>query len=201
MRYNIAISGVGGLGILTLGRLFSRAAVSAGKNAIMSEIHGLAQRYGAVVVHVRISDGEILAPMIPSGRADLLVSLEPVEALRAAHVVGNKTIVILNSNIIHPPTVAIGLEDYPDVRGLIEYLEKRCDRVFVCNALEVVRKYGDPRLQNTVLFGMASKLMNSFIPEECFLGAIEQEFGRKKKVFDLNLKAFREGQKLMSDDY
>ena len=142
MRFNIAISGVGGLGILTLGRLFSRAAILGNKYPIMSEIHGLAQRYGAVFVHIRISDGEVLAPTIPRGGADLLVALEPVEAIRACDVLGEKTVVILNSNIIHPPTVAIGIEDYPPINDLLEYLNKSTTKVYVCNALSIAEKYG-----------------------------------------------------------
>ena len=197
MRYNIAISGVGGLGILTLGRLFSRAAMIVGKQAIMSEIHGLAQRYGAVFVHVRISDGEILAPTIPSGEADLLVALEPIESLRVWDVIGKRTKVILNANIIKPPTVAIGIEKYPDFNGILESLRKRASEVLVYNALEVAKKYGDPRVQNTVLLGVASKIIDINIPEDAFIEAIRQEFSRKKKILDANIRAFKEGRALV----
>ncbi len=199
MRYNIAISGVGGLGILTLGRLFSRAAMLVGKKAIMSEIHGLAQRYGAVFVHVRISDGEILAPTIPNGEADLLVALEPIESLRVWGVIGKRTKVILNANIIKPPTVAIGIEAYPDLDGIIDSLRERAGMVLVFDALKVAEKYGDPRIQNTVLLGVASKIMDVDIPESAFIEAIRQEFSRKKKVLDMNIKAFKEGRSLVKE--
>jgi len=197
MRYNIAISGVGGLGILTLGRLFSKAAMLVGKQAIMSEIHGLAQRYGAVFVHVRISDGEILAPTIPTGEADLLVALEPIESLRVSNVIGKKTKVILNANIIKPPTVAIGLEKYPSLDDIIENLKRRASKVLVFNALEVAEKYGDPRVQNTVLLGVASKIIDIGIPEDAFIEAIRQEFSRKRNILDANIQAFKEGRALI----
>jgi len=198
MRYNIAVSGVGGLGILTLGRLFCRAAIFAGKNAIMSEVHGLAQRYGAVFVHVRISDGELLAPTIPQGRADLLVALEPVEGLRITNVVGPRTTVIMNANMIPPPTVSIGVEKYPSLDSIVDGLSAKARKVYVYNALSIAEKYGDPRLQNTVLLGMASELPEMPIPSGAFVEALKQEFGRRPKVLEMNLRAFEEGKKIMS---
>jgi len=113
LRYSVAISGVGGLGILTLGRLISLAAIHENKIAIMSEIHGLSQRYGSVFVHIRISDGEILAPTIPTRGADLLIGLEPIEGLRVLDVIGPDTTIVLNTNMIPPPTITLGLSEYP----------------------------------------------------------------------------------------
>ncbi len=199
MRYNIAISGVGGLGILTLGRIFSRAAMLMGKRVIMSEIHGLAQRYGAVFVHVRMSDGEDLAPTIPRGKAHLLVALEPVEGLRVADVLGGNTIAIINTNVIYPPTVAIGLEDYPNVDDILSELRSIVKNVYAFNALEIAKKYGDPRVQNTVLLGMASKIPGMPLSNDAFINAIEKEFAKKPKVLEINLKAFEEGQKIMEN--
>lgn len=197
MRYNIAISGVGGLGILTLGRIFSRAAMFMGKKVIMSEIHGLAQRYGAVFVHVRLSDGEDLAPTIPRGGAHLSVALEPVESLRVVDVLGENTVVVMNTNVIYPPTVAIGLEKYPDVDTIIAELENIVKKVYAFNVLEIAKKYGDPRVQNTVLLGMASKIPDVPLSKDAFIYALKQEFSKKPRVLEINIKAFEEGRKIM----
>lgn len=196
MRYNIAISGVGGLGILTLGRIISKGALSEGKLAIMSEIHGLSQRYGSVFVHLRISDGEVLAPTIPSHQADLLIGLEPIETLRVREVIGEKTFVIMNANEIPPPTTAIGIEEYPAISNIIDSIKQYTQKIIVYNALEKAEKLGDPRFQNTILLGIASSIPKFPISAEKLKLAILEEFKRKKSVAERNIKAFELGVKI-----
>ena len=196
MRYSVAISGVGGLGILTLGRLISLAAIHENKIAIMSEIHGLSQRYGSVFVHIRISDGEILAPTIPTRGADLLIGLEPIEGLRVLDVIGPDTTIVLNTNMIPPPTITLGLSEYPPLDEVLKTLRKISKQLITYNALDLAEKLGEPRLQNTILLGIVSELPDIPISSDAFIEAIKQIFSRRQRVLDLNLKAFEEGRKI-----
>lgn len=196
LRYSIAISGVGGLGILTLGRIISLAAIHDGKMTYMSEIHGLSQRYGSVFVHVRISDGEILAPTIPSKGADLLIGLEPIESLRVIEVMGPNTIVVLNTNIIPPPTITLGISKYPPLEHIIRTIRQNSKKLIAYNALELAKKLGEPRLQNTILLGIVSELPDIPISTHSFRKAIENVFSHREKILKLNLEAFEKGRQI-----
>ena len=96
MKINLIISGVGGQGVITLGMLISQTAISQGENVIMSEIHGLAQRGGSVSVDVRI--GDFRAPIIPTGDADLVIGMEPLEGERVLDRAGKGTRVIVSTH-------------------------------------------------------------------------------------------------------
>ena len=196
MRYNIAISGVGGLGILTLGRIISKAALRIGKLAIMSEIHGLSQRYGSVFVHLRISDGEVLAPTIPPNEANLLIGLEPIETLRVSDVIGSHTIVIMNTNAIPPPTTTMGLDTYPLIEDIIKAIKQLTNKLITFNALEPAEKLGDPRFQNTILLGIATQTPGFPIPPDAIKSAIHEEFKKKKKIAERNIEAYEFGLKI-----
>ncbi|MEM2656534.1 MAG: indolepyruvate oxidoreductase subunit beta [Candidatus Korarchaeota archaeon] len=193
MIYNIVISGVGGLGILTLGRILCQAALLSNKNAYMSEIHGLSQRYGSVVVDVRISDSKLLAPVVSPGEAHLLIGLEPIECLRVINFSGPNTDIILNTSAIPPPTVTLGVAKYPPLGEIIETLRKVSKRILACDILEEARKLGDPRLQNTIILGIAANIPEIPITSNSLEEAIKLAFSRDKRVQELNLKAFQRG--------
>lgn len=97
-RFNLILSGVGGQGLITLGRLIGRACILAGRNVTIAEVHGMSQRGGSVVVHVRIGEGE--SPIIPSGAAHHIIAMEILEAGRTARYANKDTVMVVNDLIL-----------------------------------------------------------------------------------------------------
>jgi len=197
-EYNILVAGVGGLGILTATSIIAEAALIEGKKAIMSEIHGLSQRYGRVIATLRI--GNVHSPLIKHGDADLIIGLEPIEALRNILMLKKNGYLILNLNPIPPPSSTAGLEEYPPLDTVIEALKKVTTNLIEINALEKANELGAPILQNTILVGAAFKIPGFPLSVESGRKAIRQIFsGRDPKIIDLNLKAFDEGTRIMEN--
>ena len=194
-EYNIIISGVGGLGILTTARIISETALIEGKKVLMSEIHGLAQRYGMVVTYVRIGS-DVESPLIKKGAGDLLIGLELVETLRHVEMLKDDGFIIVNLNAIPPPIVALGLDKYPDTNDVLKALSRKTRKILKVNALELAEKMGNPLLQNTILLGIAFSIPEfPLSPENC-LKAIKRVFAGKGRVIELNKRAFEEGRKI-----
>ncbi len=195
MKYDVFISGVGGMGILTAANIISKAAMNQGFKVLMSEVHGLSQRYGMVYTTVRI--GDVHSPLIKEGDADVLLGLEPVETLRYSYMVNKENgYVIMNLNPVPPPTVSAGLTDYPDVERVLETIKGIARRVIAFNALDIAKKLGSPLLQNTILLGVMFSLKDFPINWENGEWAIKDVFRGKDKVIDMNIKAFKEGAKI-----
>lgn len=195
-EYNILVAGVGGLGILTATSIIAEAALIEGKKAIMSEIHGLSQRYGRVIATLRI--GNVYSPLIKRGEADLIIGLEPVEALRNILMLRKNGYLILNLNPIPPPSSTAGLEEYPSLDSVIEALKKATPNLIEIDALKKASEIGNPILQNTILVGAAFKIRGFPLSVESGREAIRQIFKSKdQKIINLNLKAFDEGVKIM----
>lgn len=195
LKYDVFISGVGGMGILTAANIISKAAMNQGFKVLMSEVHGLSQRYGMVYTTVRI--GDVHSPLIKEGDADVLLGLEPVETLRYSYMVNKENgYVIMNLNPVPPPTVSAGLTDYPDVERVLETIKGIARRVIAFNALDIAKKLGSPLLQNTILLGVMFSLKDFPINWENGEWAIKDVFRGKDKVIDMNIKAFKEGAKI-----
>ena len=103
--YNILLVGVGGQGVLTIFKILGNAAQLQGLQVNGAETHGMSQRGGSVYVHLRINDGPVFSPLIMEGEADLLVSLEPIEALRFAHYVKKNGTIVTSTNPVDPPNL------------------------------------------------------------------------------------------------
>lgn len=188
MQHNIIITGVGGQGVVTLGLLLSSTAISCGERAIMSEIHGLAQRGGSVSVDVRI--GNYHAPIIPDGMADLIVALEPLEALRAISRAGPLTAVVMGEESLPPVSLGIHRKEYPDVDEISRIISERY-RFYRIDALKIAREAGDPRAVNTTIAGYIVGLGLVSMPAPKFLEEIERSFSQK--YININKKAFELG--------
>ncbi len=197
MQHNIIITGVGGQGVVTLGLIISSAAISFGERAIMSEIHGLAQRGGSVSVDVRI--GNYRAPIVPDGKADLIISLEPLEALRAISRAGPSTVVVMGEERLPPVYLGIHRQSYPDLNEIIGVISHKL-RLYHLDAMRLAREAGDTRTVNTVMVGYIVGLGLISIPQQIFHREIEKTFA--KKYADMNMKAFALGlqtaQKIMA---
>jgi indolepyruvate ferredoxin oxidoreductase beta subunit len=123
IKKKIHITGVGGQGTLMSTALIGQAALIAGVNANLSEIHGMAQRGG--IVESAVTLGELKDPMVSEGEADILLGFEPAETLRSAGQCSDETVVITNTTPLEPFTVSTGKEEYPDVGPALDKLEKR----------------------------------------------------------------------------
>ncbi|MBN2229925.1 MAG: indolepyruvate oxidoreductase subunit beta [Candidatus Thorarchaeota archaeon] len=148
---NIAISGVGGQGVLTLAELLAKAALKEGLNVRVGEIHGMAQRGGHVVCTVRIGDAH--GPVIDTGTADLLVGFEPVETLREIHLVKRGGYVLMSSHIQFPVAVSMGKAKYPSNDEILDTIKTFTNKIIEFDAMEVARNSGSSRALNMVMFG------------------------------------------------
>ncbi|MEM0202870.1 MAG: indolepyruvate oxidoreductase subunit beta [Archaeoglobaceae archaeon] len=187
MKLNILIVGVGGQGALTTAHLIARSAMKAGLNVITAETHGMAQRGGSVEVHVRL--GEVFSPLIPDGSADIVLALEPVEALRYARFIGKNTVVILNNRKIVPPSVTAGLGKYPELEEIVEKLRKVAKKVFVVPATDLAMKVGEVVVTNVVIVGILLSLMK--MPFK--LEHAEEAIKEMMRDSEINLRALRIG--------
>ena len=188
MKTNIILSGVGGQGILTIAAVLDTAALSENLHIKQSEVHGMSQRGGAVQSHVRISDKEIFSDLIPEGKADLILSVEPMELLRYMPFLNQKGWLITDSN----PFVNTG--NYPEIKGIYEQIKKHPFHVII-NATDVAKKIGNSKVANMVLLGAASSIIP--LSEESLLSAIKKLFQHKsEKIISLNIEAFLEGKKI-----
>ena len=186
MKKNIILSGVGGQGILTIAVLLVQTAVKEGLNFKQSEVHGMAQRGGAVESHVRLSVGPIYSDIIAKGTADLIISVEPLEALRHAVFLAPGGIIITN---IAPHK---NIPDYPATEEIFARLRATGKKVVCVDAAAVAAEAGNPRTQNIVMAGAAAAC--SGMKPESFRAAIGDMFAAKgDPVVEVNLKAFELG--------
>lgn len=189
-KTSIVLTGVGGQGVITASNLLGKAAVKAKIGVFVSEIHGMAQRGGAVVCTVRM--GDVSSPLLPSGTADVLLSMEPVEALRNICYVNKKTKIITDVNPIIPFTVAVGGEQYPKVEDIFKELSKYAE-LHTVDALKIAKEGGAIITKNTVMLGaLAASGVLPFKPE-ILLETILEDVPEKYK--DVNKKAFEGGMK------
>lgn len=187
MELNILIVGVGGQGALTTAHLIARSAMKAGLNVLVAETHGMAQRGGSVEVHVRI--GDVYSPLIPDCGADIVLALEPVEALRYAKYLNERSKIILNSRKMIPPSVTVGLARYPSIEEILENLRKITNEIYVVNASEIAEKVGDVVTANVVIVGMMLSLLNLPFRVEHVEEVIKETMGRVEE----NLRALKMG--------
>ncbi len=191
MKLNIIVVGVGGQGALTTAAIIARAAMKAGLNVITAETHGMAQRGGSVDVHVRI--GDVKAPTIPIGSADVMIALEPSESLRYSKFLNENSVVILNDKPIIPPTVSVGVSGYPSLEEILENLRKITQRIYVVNASDIAEEIGSTRVTNVVVIGILLKLLNLPFKYEHVEEALRDLMSGD--ILELNLKALKAGFK------
>lgn len=187
-KISIVLTGVGGQGVITAANILGTAAVKANVHVYVSEIHGMAQRGGAVVCTVRM--GDVSSPLLPSGTADVLVSTEPVEALRNLCYVNKKTKVITDITPVIPFTVAVGGEQYPKLDNIYKEIRSHA-QLFKVDATGIARKAGAIITKNSVMLGaLAASNVLPFSPE-VLLETILEDIPEKYK--EINKKAFQGG--------
>ena len=187
MKFDIMLAGVGGQGVLSLAALIGRAAVAEGLQVKQSEVHGMAQRGGAVLSHLRLSDRAIASDLIPLGTADMILSMEPLESLRyLAYLSPTATVVTAADPLVNIP-------DYPPKEEILARL-KRLPHALVIEAERLAREAGEVLSRNTVMVGAAAHLLP--LQRESFDGAIRQTFAAKgERALEVNFAAFEAGWK------
>ncbi len=186
MKINIQIVGVGGQGILTASKIIANAAIAEGLNIVMSEVHGMAQRGGVVESSVRI--GDVHSPIIGDGKADVILSFEPVEAYRALDKANGETKIVTNISPVVPFTVTIGQGKYPEVDVLIENMKKVTPHVYTFDAFSLAREAGTEKAANVVMLGALSALNILPISAEKMKEMVK--FTVPEKFRDANMRAF-----------
>lgn len=152
--FNIVIAGVGGQGVLMASKVLAESALASGMDVKQNEVHGMAQRGGSVISFVRIGD-EVYSPVVMPGTADILISFEPLEALRYVHYLKPGGMLVYNRVTINPSTVASGLAVYPpDVE---EQIGRLCPNAHGIEALSIAREAGNAKAVNMVMVGSVMK--------------------------------------------
>lgn len=185
---NVLMTGVGGQGVLLASETLALAGMMDGLQVKQSEVHGVAQRGGSVVSHVRLGP-QVHSPLIRCGTADALYAAERLEALRYAHYLKPGGLVVMDDRAIKP----IQLPDEPErpyPEGVPEFLRKKGYEVLVVPALDVAMAVGDKRCANVVLLGALSKRLP--LSDDVWQSALRQRF--PDKMIGLNLAAFARGQ-------
>ncbi|MEM1573223.1 MAG: indolepyruvate oxidoreductase subunit beta [Candidatus Methanomethylicaceae archaeon] len=157
MELNIIIAGVGGQGNVKAAHILGLAAMKAGYNVNVSDVYGIAQRGGAVLSHVRI--GNVHGPLVEEHKADVILGLEPMEALRAtAKYLKIGGIVVLNTRPIYPIEVTTGKMNYPDVNEMIKIMKEIASKVIALDAMKIVEEEGLPMALNIAMLGVLASL-------------------------------------------
>lgn len=186
MKRDIILSGVGGQGILSIATIIGDAATRAGLNLKQAEVHGMSQRGGEVESGLRLSDGEIYSDLVPLGSADIILSMEPMEALRYLPFLHEGGFIVTST------TPFRNIEPYPEeaVRAAFDSRE----RVIALDLDAITRANAIPQSANVVLLGAAAGVIGILSPEQ-IEQSIRNIFAAKgEKVVEMNLKAFEIGR-------
>ena len=183
MKKDIILAGVGGQGILTIATIIGDAAAVAGLNLKQAEVHGMSQRGGDVQSNLRLSTEPIYSDLIRQGAADLIISMEPMEALRYLPYLNREGVVVTSS---HPFK---NIPNYPDEEALMTELNA-LPHTAILPIEEVARENEVPKSANVVLLGMAARHIEILSPEQ-LRQSIKRVFASKgEAVVEMNCKAF-----------
>ncbi|MGE5341345.1 MAG: indolepyruvate oxidoreductase subunit beta [Candidatus Omnitrophota bacterium] len=186
MKCDIVLAGVGGQGILSIATVIGYAAVESGLYLKQAEVHGMSQRGGAVLSHLRISSKEIFSDLVPEGRGDMIISAEPMESLRYIPFLSPGGWLVTNSNPF------INIPNYPPLESIMTEIQKQPHHLTI-DADGIAKQVGNARAVNMVIAGAASVFID--IPSEKMEAGIRFIFSRKgDAIVQKNLEAFNAGK-------
>lgn len=186
MKFDIVLAGVGGQGVLSLSAIIASGAMKEGLYVKQSEVHGMAQRGGAVLANLRLSDKPVASDLIPKGSAALILSMEPLESLRYLAYLRP------DGALITSTTPVVNIPDYPDLDTLLGKI-RTIPGAMLVDSDKLAKTAGSARASNMVIVGAASHLLP--VKVETMEHYIEDMFKRKgDQVVEANLKAFRAGR-------
>lgn len=185
MKRDIILAGVGGQGILSIAAVIGMAAVESGLHLKQAEVHGMSQRGGAVQSHLRISEKPIASDLIPMGSCDMILSVEPMEALRYLPFLATEGWVVTSSKAFQ------NIPDYPEKEQLFTEIRRIRNHV-ILDASAIAGELGSQKVSNMVMLGAASRMLGLHVKH--LEGALQILFGRKgEDVVQLNIQALRAG--------
>ncbi len=189
MEHNVIITSVGGQGGITLAKVLAQAAIRQRLNVRVGETLGMAQRGGSVQSHVRIGKG-VHSPTIPRGECDVLLSLEPSEAVRVPEYLGPGAIAVVNTTPVYPIPVMLGEAKYPPLTGITSALEKIGCTVYTLDARRLADGAAAPTSLNIVVLGAYAALPGVITPD-----SLKWALGEalSKRFLEANLRAFEAG--------
>ncbi|HMK54830.1 MAG TPA: indolepyruvate oxidoreductase subunit beta [Methanobacteriaceae archaeon] len=187
--YSIYISGVGGQGIIKTSVVIGEAAMNAGHEVVMSEIHGMAQRGGGVSTELKI--GPAHSSIIAEGTADLLISFEPLEALRALPKINKNTYVIMNTAKILPFNIQGSDYPYPPLDDIVGEMKAKSKDVKVLDAVEIANQAGNVLSMNMVMLGVTLTVPGFPLDKERLIESMKANL--PEKTIPINMNAFEEG--------
>lgn len=189
MKIDIILCGVGGMGALSSAAIISKAALDMGMHMKQAETHGMSQRGGDVQSHLRLSDKEIASDLIPEGECDLIISVEPMEALRYLPFLDKK-----NGWVITNENPFINIPNYPEKEEILAEI-KKLENSIVFDADKIARDLGNFKGTNMVVLGAASKYLK--IDIEKLEKAIRDTFASKgEAIVESNINSLRAGREV-----
>jgi len=190
MVLNIVFSGIGGQGIVVASDIFCEAALFDGLDVAKAEVHGMAQRGGSIVAHVRVGEN-VQAPLIETGTADIILGFEMLEAARVLPMLKKDGTVILNTKYI-PPSTSAGSSSAFSHEMIIGIIRDRAPKVYEIDGIGIANKLGNILVVNTILLGALSGVPDNPVTKESLEKAIASRL--KEKFVSLNLEAFKIGR-------
>tara|TARA_R110001583_G_scaffold12326_2_gene54841 strand:- start:20421 stop:21005 length:585 start_codon:yes stop_codon:yes gene_type:complete len=188
MKTNIILAGVGGQGILTIAAVIDTAALDCNLNIKQSEVHGMSQRGGAVQSHLRISSKEIHSDLIPLGKADIIISVEPMELLRYIPYLKKDGLLVTDSNPFN------NISNYPELKEIYAEIKSHQNSILI-DAKQIAKDLGNSKATNMVLLGAAASQLP--LSDKSLEQAIKTLFERKgERVVAKNLEAFNKGKEI-----
>ncbi len=186
MTYDIILAGVGGQGVLSIATIIARAAMIDGLKVRQSEVHGMSQRGGGVQAHMRISDAEISSDLIPSGGADMILAMEPLESLRYLSSMKPDGILVTAAEPF------VNISDYPDVETIYAAI-RRLGRQKIVQAESIAKEAGNLKSVNMALIGAASSALP--VSRDALAKSVHDTFAKKDpRLVEINMKALELGE-------
>jgi indolepyruvate ferredoxin oxidoreductase beta subunit len=186
MKQDIILAGVGGQGILLMARVLIQSARKQGLQYKQPEVHGMSQRGGPVYSHLRLSENKIWSDLIPKGEADMIIGIEPMEALRYTGYLSQKAMIISSTIPVK------NIPNYPEIDSIINKI-KSYENHILLDTERLAKEAGSAKSLNIVMIGAASHYL--IIEKANLLKAITELFSSKeKRIIDVNLKAYEYGK-------
>lgn len=193
MKRNIIIAGVGGQGILSIANIIGKAAIDAGLYLKQAEVHGMSQRGGAVQSHLRLSSSKIASDIIPAGKVDLIIALEPMESLRYLPMLSKEGWLITNTSAF------VNIPNYPPMESIMDKIHS-LPRKIALDAHKIAKHIGILKSVNIVILGASAPFLQ--MDNKLLENSIGENFKNKgDEIVRMNLKAYKEGMQFTIDNH
>ncbi|CCX88633.1 putative uncharacterized protein [Clostridium sp. CAG:590] len=192
MSKSVILCGVGGQGTVLASKLISYAAMAKGEEVKSAETIGMAQRGGSVTSHIRIGE-EAFSPLIPKGKADVMIAFEPAEAVRNLDYLKPDGVVVVSQKAVKPVTASLSAKVY-EGQEMLDYLGKHVSRLVIVDGQQVMEELGSAKVLNVVLLGAAIACNEIDITVDEIKAAIREKV--PERFYELNLRALEAGCRL-----